>query len=56
MEDLPPEPPVAQQRRDVGMAGEAPEAVILPEENRNFGANRAIGAIGIFGEVRIARA
>ncbi len=48
MEDLPAEAFVAQQGRNVGMGGEAPETVILPEEDGRFGADRGV-------EGRIAR-
>ena len=55
MEDLPAEALVAQQGGNVGMGGEAPETVILPEEDGRFGADRGVGGIRIVEEGRIAR-
>ena len=46
---------VAQQRRDVGVEGEAPEAVVLPEEHGRGFVDRGIGAIGIVEETGVAR-
>ena len=53
--DRPAEAPVAQQRRDIGEAREAPEAVILPEERRRGLADRCVGGIGIVEEIGVAR-
>ena len=55
VQDLPAEAPVAQQRRDVGVGGEAPEAVILPEEDGRRGADRGVGRIRVVEEGGIAR-
>ena len=55
MQDLPAEPPIPQQRRDVGMAAEAPMAVFFPEEDRRRGLDFAIVRIGIAEECGIAR-
>ena len=55
VQDLPAEAPVAQQRRDVGVGGEAPEAVILPEEDGRLGADRGIGGVRVVEEGGIAR-
>ena len=55
MQNLPPEAPVAQQRGDLRMAGEAPESVLLPKECRRRGADGAISGIGIIEEGGFAR-
>src|SRR6185437_2935350 len=46
---------VAQKRRNVGEAREAPEAVVLPEERRRGGADCGVGRIGIVEEFGVAR-
>ncbi len=55
MRYLPPEPAVAQQRRNLGVAGEAPEAVVLPEEYGRGFVDRSVGPIGIAEEIGVAR-
>ena len=55
VQDLPAEAPVAQERRDVGVRGEAPEAVVLPEEDGRCGANRGVGRVRVVEEGGIAR-
>ena len=54
MQDLPAKALVAQERRDVSMSGEAPEAVILPEERGRGGSDRGVGRIGIGEEGEVA--
>ena len=46
---------IAQQRRHIGVAGEAPEAVVLPEEHGRSRVDRGIGAIGIVEKAGVAR-
>ena len=53
--DLATEAAVAQQRRHIGVAGEAPEAVVLPEEHGRGCVDRGIGAIGIVEKAGVAR-
>ena len=55
VQDLPAEAPVAQQRRHVGVRGEAPEAVVLPEEDGRCGADRGVGRVRVVEEGGIAR-
>ena len=55
VQDLPAETAVPQQSRDVGVGGEAPEAVILPEEGGRLGADRGVGGVRVVEEGRVAR-
>ena len=53
MQDLATEALVAEERADILVTREAPEAVLLPEEDGASLANCVIGGIGIVVEVRI---
>ena len=55
MQHLPAEAAIAQQRRHIGVAGEAPEAVALPEEHGSGFADGAIGGIGVLIEFGVSR-
>ena len=55
VQDLATEAAVAQQRRHIGVPGEAPETVVLPEEHGRGRVDRGIGAIGVVEETWVAR-
>ena len=54
VQDLAAEALVAQQGRNVGVGGKAPEAIVLPEEGGGSGADRGVGRIRVGEEARIA--
>jgi hypothetical protein len=54
MQDLPAEPAVAQQCGDLGVASEAPEAIVLPEKDRGRGADHVVSGVRIVEERGIA--
>ena len=55
MQDIPPEPPVAQQGADRFEIGKAPMPILFPEKGRVAGILARIKGVGVLIEVRILR-